>query len=234
MTRAVWGYGPSSRQYDTILGCIVRNQAIAMNDDTRIEKFKRMTEADPDNELGHFSLGRMYLEAGRFDEAITCLCRTLVLNPKVSKAYKLLGEAYEKSGQREKAVEVLTRGVTIADDQGDRMPRDAMLDLLRTWGAAVVPLKETAQAKARATVETTSTTGFRCVRCGGLGGQLQKPPFKGPLGERVLAHACSNCWQEWIRMGTKVINELGLALSTPAGQETYDQYMIEFLQLEDA
>lgn len=205
-----------------------------MNDDTRIEKFKRMTEADPDNELGHFSLGKMYLEAGRFEEAITCLCRTLGLNAKMSKAYQLLGEAYEKSGQRHKAVEVLTRGVTIADDQGDRMPRDAMVDLLRAWGAAIPPLKERAQAEVKARVETASAGGFRCVRCGGQGGQLQKPPFKGPSGERVLAHTCSTCWQEWIRMGTKVINELGLALSTPAGQETYDQYMIEFLELEDA
>jgi hypothetical protein len=34
-------------------------------------------------------------------------------------------------------------------------------------------------------------------------------------------------------MGTKVINELGLVLSSPEANATYDQYMIEFLQLED-
>jgi Fe-S cluster biosynthesis and repair protein YggX len=34
-------------------------------------------------------------------------------------------------------------------------------------------------------------------------------------------------------MGTKVINELGLVMSNPESQATYDQYMIEFLQLED-
>ena len=61
---------------------------------------------------------------------------------------------------------------------------------------------------------------------------MPKPPFKGPLGERILANTCSGCWGEWIPMGTKVINELGLVLSTPAGQEAYDQYMVEFLQLE--
>lgn len=33
-------------------------------------------------------------------------------------------------------------------------------------------------------------------------------------------------------MGTKVINELGLQLATKAGQDAYDQYMLEFLQLE--
>jgi hypothetical protein len=35
-------------------------------------------------------------------------------------------------------------------------------------------------------------------------------------------------------MGTKVINELGLVLSSKAGQEAYDQYMKEFLQLEES
>ena len=35
-------------------------------------------------------------------------------------------------------------------------------------------------------------------------------------------------------MGTKVINELGLVLREPECQTTYDQYMVEFLQLEEA
>lgn len=205
-----------------------------MNDDTRIEKFKRMTEADPDNELGHFSLGKIYLEAGRFDEASVCLCRALGLNPKMSKAYQLLGESYERGGQRNKAIEVVTRGVTVADDQGDRMPRDSMADLLRAWGATVPGFAETAQTQVQANTGTAAAQGFSCSRCGGQTGQLPKPPFKGPLGEKILAHTCSTCWQEWIPMGTKVINELGLVLSTPAGQESYDQYMVEFLQLENA
>ena len=41
--------------------------------DTRIEQFKNMTEADPENELGHFSLGKAYLDAGQFDEAASSL-----------------------------------------------------------------------------------------------------------------------------------------------------------------
>ena len=34
-------------------------------------------------------------------------------------------------------------------------------------------------------------------------------------------------------MGTKVINELALVLSRPEGQRAYDQYMLEFLQIEE-
>ncbi|CAA9413769.1 MAG: hypothetical protein AVDCRST_MAG64-2478, partial [uncultured Phycisphaerae bacterium] len=33
--------------------------------DTRIEQFRKMASDDPGNELGHFSLGRALLDAGR-------------------------------------------------------------------------------------------------------------------------------------------------------------------------
>lgn len=204
-----------------------------MSNDQRIQQFRQMTEADPENELGHFSLGRALLEAGRAEEAAASFERVIVLKPEMSKAYQLLGEALERAGQREPAVEVLTRGVTVADKQGDRMPRDAMVSLLKDWGAPVPALAASAGAAAAdAGPGGMSREGFQCVRCGRPSGQMPKPPFKGELGQRIHDHVCQPCFREWIPMGTKVINELGLQLSTPAGQETYDQYMIEFLQLD--
>jgi tetratricopeptide (TPR) repeat protein len=65
----------------------------------RIEQFRKMAEADPDNELGHLSLGRAYLEAGMNAEAIGALGRALALNPKLSRAYQDLAAAYLKLGQ---------------------------------------------------------------------------------------------------------------------------------------
>ena len=62
---------------------------------------------------------------------------------------------------------------------------------------------------------------------------MQKQPFKGDLGAEIWNKVCESCWREWIGVGTKVINELSLVLSSQAGQDTYDQYMVEFLQLED-
>jgi len=61
---------------------------------------------------------------------------------------------------------------------------------------------------------------------------MEERPFKGNLGERIWAEVCQSCWQEWIRMGTKVINEMGLELADERHQATYDEYMMEFLQLE--
>ena len=204
-----------------------------MTNDPRIAQFEKMAREDPDNELGHFSLGKAYLDSGRAGDAVEPLRRVIALKPTISKAYQLLGEAYEMLGQRESAVEVVTKGVTVADQLGDVMPRDTMANLLRTWGAPVPTLKASTTPVTVHDPTVSTPAGFRCSRCGRPGSQLSKPPFKGPLGRRIHENVCSPCWQEWIGMGTKVINELGLTLSSPAGQQAYDQYMVEFLQLEE-
>ena len=155
----------------------------------------------------------------------------MTINPKLSKAYQLLGEAYENSGQRETSVRVLTRGVTIADEQGDHMPRDAMAEMLRSAGAEV-PSFKTPAPSAPVHAGSPSSSGFQCARCGRPSGKMDKAPIKGQFGDKILANVCQSCWGEWIPMGTKVINELGLTLASPEGAEAYDQYMVEFLQLE--
>lgn len=205
-----------------------------MNDSNqRIAQFQKMASDDPTNELGHFSLGKAYLEAGRPADAVPSLKRVIELRKSMSKAYQLLGEAYEKLGQRPDAVAITLEGVKVADELGDIMPRDTMVRLLESWGETPPPLKSSfAQGAAGAKTAATAAPGFRCSRCGRPDSQLAKPPFKGALGQRVFENVCANCWREWIPTGTKVINELGLILSSPAGQSAYDQYMQEFLQLE--
>lgn len=200
--------------------------------DTKIKQFQQMAEADPDNELGHFSLGKAYVGAGRHADAIVPLERTIALNARMSKAHQLLGEAHRCLGQSEQAVEVLTTGVKLADEQGDRQPRDAMAAMLRELGAPVPEFKKTA-ARGGGPGEGASKAGFQCTRCGVPKGQLEKPPFANEIGEKIAACICAACWREWILMGTKVINELGLALADPACQKAYEEHMIEFLQLEE-
>ncbi len=70
-----------------------------------------------------------------------------------------------------------------------------------------------------------------CRRCGQASPKMAERPFKGPLGEQIWASVCQPCWDEWIRMGTKVINELRLSLANPRHAELYDQHMREFLNL---
>lgn len=205
-----------------------------MDPEVRIQQFRQMADADPENELGHFSLGKAFVEAERFADAIRPFQRVLELKPSFSKAYHLLGVTLDKSGHRDEAVKTVTKGITVADEQGDRVPRDAMIDILREWGVPVPVLKDAGTASGAADgIGGAQVDGFSCIRCGKPSGKLPKPPFKGPLGEKIFEHICVSCWREWIPMGTKVINELGLVLASKQGQDAYDQYMVEFLQLEE-
>lgn len=203
-----------------------------MKNDRKLQQFKQMAEADPDNELGHFSLGKAYMEAEQLGEAAISLSRAIELNPRMSKAYQLLTEVYDRAGEREQAVATATRGVQVADGQGDRVPRDALAGMLKEWGMPVPAFKSTDRPQGETGGSGAATANFACARCGRPSGQLAKPPFKGSIGEKVFNHVCTSCWREWIGMGTKVINELGLQLSSKAGQDAYDQYMVEFLQLD--
>ncbi|MGH7480581.1 MAG: oxidative damage protection protein [Longimicrobiales bacterium] len=49
-----------------------------------------------------------------------------------------------------------------------------------------------------------------CVRCGRTAEGLERAPLKTELGERVHASICADCWQEWLRYQTALINHYGL------------------------
>ncbi|MHC4810630.1 MAG: tetratricopeptide repeat protein, partial [Planctomycetota bacterium] len=100
----------------------------------RISRFEHMAEADPENDMAHFSLGNAYLQAERFAEAAGSLERCLELNPAMSKAFQLAGEAMIKAGWEDKAVATLEKGYEVAAARGDLLPRDAMAELLTSIG----------------------------------------------------------------------------------------------------
>jgi Fe-S cluster biosynthesis and repair protein YggX len=192
---------------------------------SRIEQFKKMATDDPNNELGHFSLGRAYLDAGNATEAAVSLQRCLAINPKLSKAYQLLATALLKLGQRDQAIEQLTAGVKMAHERGDVMPKNDMMRQLKEMGAPVPELKS---------AETEKPVGegqVVCQRCGKVGRKLPSAPFSNAQGQEIFAKICADCWREWIGMGTKVINELRLPLNDPKAQKIFDQHMMEFLNL---
>lgn len=201
-------------------------------DDARIEQFRKMAEADPGNELGHLSLGRALVDAGRFSEAIPSLQRATQLNPQNSRAFELLGRAQKESGDRAGAVVTLKRGFDIAHQRGDLMPRNEMAALLRELGEAVPEMAAAPTPAAASAPPAGDGTQIQCRRCGQVRPKMASRPFKGPLGEKVWASTCQPCFNEWIRMGTKVINELRLNFADPRHTEVYDQHMREFLNLE--
>jgi Fe-S cluster biosynthesis and repair protein YggX len=197
------------------------------NVQSRLEQFKKMAEADPDNELGHFSLGRAYLDAGLYPDAAASLQRCLQLNPNLSKAYQLLADAQLKSNQRDAAVQTLTKGAAVASDRGDLMPKNAMLDMLRDLGAPVPELKGKSEAAPQ-----VGEGQVQCSRCSRVMPKMAQPPFSNAQGKMIQDRVCAECWREWIGMGTKVINEMRLPLADPQAQKIFDQHMMEFLNLK--
>lgn len=199
-----------------------------MADQDKIEKLQRAVEEHPNNEMAQFALGSALLEAGRHEDAGPCFQRVLAINSQNSKAHELLGTAQILCGLRDLAVETLTNGYRVAHRRGDLMPMNAMADLLKELNAEV----PTVGSKPEAGKDRTSADGFSCRRCGGGGPPLDKPPYKGELGDTILSSVCEPCWQEWLGMGTRVINELRLPMYDPQAQEMYNKHMKEFLLIE--
>ena len=203
-----------------------------MDLDQRIAQFENMAAEDADNDMAHFSLGGAYLQAGRHAEAAASLQRCLKLNPEMSKAYQLAGEALIGSGQEDAAAELLLKGYEIASGKGDVMPRDAMAELLKKLGREL-PTTVIEPAPA-ATAAAADGDGFICKASGRPGTQLPESPMRGALGQWIYENISAEMWQTWIGQGTKVINELRLDFSREEDQKVYDQYMCEFLGIDEA
>ena len=201
--------------------------------DERIAQFRKMTTDDPENELGHFRLGQLFMENNQYDEAVLSFARTLELSPQFSKVYQLLGECHTKLNDPAKAIEVMTAGYKVADERGDKMPRDAMGLALNKLGA---PTPNAAPAVA---VEDDGIdTGFRCQRPGCGQGKRAKPlaaaPIDGIEGLRIMGEICADCWSGWVKdYSIKVVNELRLDLSSEFGQGEYDKHMRGYLGFDE-
>ena len=201
-----------------------------MTTDDRIAQFRKMAHDDPDNELGHYRLGQLLMEAGQHDEAVASFRRTLQLSPQFSKVYQLLGQALVELKRKDEAIQVLTQGYAVAQERGDNIPRDEMAKLLVELGqAAPQPKKAAAPAAGEG-------GGFRCQRPGCAAGafarQLAKPPMNDELGRQVYEKVCADCWDYWLKnLSIKVINEMRLDLSSEKHIDIYDQVMRESLGL---
>jgi Fe-S cluster biosynthesis and repair protein YggX len=216
--------------------------------DRRIAQFQNMAQADPENEMAHFSLGRALNEAERFDEAAESFLRCTELAPSMSVAYQLAGESLLKTGNKDKAAQLFTRGYTIAAERGEFKPRDAMGAALKSLGRDVpsvaakprgggreVDLLSGGDSSTAAPVDRSKFPPgtFFCTRTGRPGTRMARAPFKGPVGAWIHENISQETFSAWIAQGTKVINELRLDLSREPDSETYDEHMREYLGIDD-
>ena len=125
----------------------------------RIAQFEKMAREDATNDMAHFSLGNAYLQSGRAAEAAQAFENCVAINPVMSKAYQLGGQAMIDAGWADKAAIFLSKGYEVAMGRGDRMPQEAMAELLRKIGREPPAPKSNANP-----VSEPSGGGFVCRR----------------------------------------------------------------------
>ena len=85
---------------------------------TRIEVFRQMLEAEPDNTMVMFGLAKEYEKLGQHGEVIKLLEDYLAKADDEGNAYGVLANAYALSGNKEKAIETYKRGIDVSMAHG--------------------------------------------------------------------------------------------------------------------
>lgn len=78
-----------------------------------------MLQRGQDSPLLRFSLGAECLKAGDLVAAVEHLRRAVDANPAYSAAWKLLGQAYARAGNTDRAAEAYAQGIVVAEANGD-------------------------------------------------------------------------------------------------------------------
>lgn len=84
----------------------------------RITVFEQMLAADPDNTMVMFGLAKEYEKLGRYADIIRVLEPYIAKADDEGNAYGVLANAYERSGNREKAIETYKKGIEVSMAHG--------------------------------------------------------------------------------------------------------------------
>lgn len=61
----------------------------------------------------------------------------------------------------------------------------------------------------------------QCIKLGSESEGLDKPPFKGELGQRIFENVSKEAWRVWLEHSKMLINEYRLDLVSEAGQKLW-------------
>lgn len=71
----------------------------------------------------------------------------------------------------------------------------------------------------------------RTVKCAKLGVEaegLDRPPYPGPLGQRIFENVSKQAWSQWVEHQTRLINEYRLALAEASARKFLSAEMEKF------
>jgi Fe-S cluster biosynthesis and repair protein YggX len=61
----------------------------------------------------------------------------------------------------------------------------------------------------------------QCIKLGREAEGLQKPPFKGELGQRLYENVSQEAWRGWVEHSKMLVNEYRLDLVSEHGQKLW-------------
>jgi Fe-S cluster biosynthesis and repair protein YggX len=67
-----------------------------------------------------------------------------------------------------------------------------------------------------------------CIKLGHQAEGLEKPPFKGELGQRVYDRVSKEAWRQWLEHSKMLINEYRLDLTSESGQRLWMTVCVKF------
>jgi Fe-S cluster biosynthesis and repair protein YggX len=62
---------------------------------------------------------------------------------------------------------------------------------------------------------------IHCIKLKQDADGLEKPPFKGPLGQRLFENVSAQAWRVWLEHSKRLINEYRLDLTSDTGQRVW-------------
>ena len=72
------------------------------------------------------------------------------------------------------------------------------------------------------------TRTVNCVVLGMEAEGLERPPYPGPLGQRIFENVSRTGWQRWLSHQTMLINEYRLAVVDPDARKFLEEQMEQF------
>ena len=97
---------------------------------SRLERLKEIVEKKPQDAFAWYGLAIEYKNQGRYQEAIETFDRLLKEDRTYTAAYFHYGQVLTEAGQGEKAEEIFSRGVQVAETNNDRHAQQELLQAL--------------------------------------------------------------------------------------------------------
>ena len=60
-----------------------------------------------------------------------------------------------------------------------------------------------------------------CIKLGRQAEGMDRPPFKGPLGDKLFERVSKEGWKQWLEHSKMLINEYRLDLTSESGQHLW-------------